>query len=133
MRREEANMTDKPIRIQRRRTKGYKLPPNTVSICRPGPWGNPFKIGHYYFRGDTDPHARLPFTWMESYAPDPQFTLIRDARQAVEWFKWYISISPSLRQRIREELRNKNVACVCRLDSACHGDVLLEIANEEPP
>jgi hypothetical protein len=35
-------MPDPPNRIQRRRTKGYKTPPNTVYCGRPGPWGNPF-------------------------------------------------------------------------------------------
>jgi hypothetical protein len=34
-----------PKRIQRKRTKGWKMPPNTVSVCRPGRWGNPFKVG----------------------------------------------------------------------------------------
>lgn len=29
-----------PQRIQRKRTKGWKMPPNTVSVTRPGPWGN---------------------------------------------------------------------------------------------
>ena len=32
----------KPQRIQRKRTKGWKMPPNTVSVTRPGKWGNPF-------------------------------------------------------------------------------------------
>lgn len=29
-----------PVRIQRKRSKGWKMPPNTVSVTRPGPWGN---------------------------------------------------------------------------------------------
>ncbi len=29
-----------PERIQRKRTKGWRMPPNTVSVTRPGPWGN---------------------------------------------------------------------------------------------
>jgi hypothetical protein len=32
----------KPQRIQRKRTKGFNLPPNTICVTRPGPWGNPF-------------------------------------------------------------------------------------------
>lgn len=31
-----------PVRIQRQRTKGWKMPPNTVSVTRPGYYGNPF-------------------------------------------------------------------------------------------
>jgi hypothetical protein len=34
-----------PKRIQRRRKKGWKKPPNTINISRPGKWGNPFVIG----------------------------------------------------------------------------------------
>lgn len=35
----------KPIGIQLRRTKGWRLPPNTVVVSRPSKWGNPFKKG----------------------------------------------------------------------------------------
>ena len=35
-----------PERIQRQRTKGWKMPPNTVSVCRPGKWGNPFTFAN---------------------------------------------------------------------------------------
>lgn len=30
-----------PERIQRKRTKGWKMPPNTVYVGRPGAFGNP--------------------------------------------------------------------------------------------
>ena len=36
-----------PIRIQRKRSKGWRMPPNTVSCCRPVPWGNPFRVYHH--------------------------------------------------------------------------------------
>jgi hypothetical protein len=32
-----------PKRIQRRRTKGWRLPPNTVIVSRPTKWGNPYR------------------------------------------------------------------------------------------
>ncbi len=32
----------KPARIQRKRTKGWKKPANTVCVTRPGRWGNPY-------------------------------------------------------------------------------------------
>jgi len=31
-----------PVRIQRKRAKGWKMPPNTVYVGRPTKWGNPF-------------------------------------------------------------------------------------------
>lgn len=37
----------RPLRIQRRRTKGARLPPNTVCVTRPSIFGNPFP-----WRGD---------------------------------------------------------------------------------
>ncbi len=33
-------MTDAPIRVQLRRTKGWRMPPNTVKVSRPSPYGN---------------------------------------------------------------------------------------------
>lgn len=33
-----------PKRIQRKRTKGWRMPPNTVYVGRPTRWGNPFQI-----------------------------------------------------------------------------------------
>lgn len=33
-----------PERIQRRRTHGWKMPENTISVCRPSKWGNPFRF-----------------------------------------------------------------------------------------
>lgn len=29
-----------PIRVQLRRVKGWQMPPHTVKVTRPGPWGN---------------------------------------------------------------------------------------------
>lgn len=34
-----------PRRIQRKRTKGWKMPENTVYVGRPTKWGNPWRVG----------------------------------------------------------------------------------------
>ncbi len=34
-----------PCRIQRKRTKGWRMPSNTVYVGRPSKWGNPYKAG----------------------------------------------------------------------------------------
>jgi len=44
-----------PKRIQRKRTKGWKMPPNTISVTRPGRFGNKFIIGDYAMMGDPHP------------------------------------------------------------------------------
>ena len=34
-----------PVRIQRKRTRGWRAPANTVYVGRGSRWGNPYKIG----------------------------------------------------------------------------------------
>ena len=36
---------NKPIRIQLSRRKGWRMPPLTVNVARPGRWGNPYRAG----------------------------------------------------------------------------------------
>jgi hypothetical protein len=90
----------KPIRIQLRRTKGWKLPPNTVVVSRPSKWGNPFRVSKYGQDG------------------------------AVYLYTHYMSLPPEYRPKNLDvtELRGKNLACWCK-NSPCHADVLLRLAN----
>jgi hypothetical protein len=97
-----------PKRIQRRRTKGWRMPPNTVYVGRPTAWRNPFAIGSWW--------------------PLVPGHFVRDAAHAVElfrddyvpWFTRHVDLEP---------LRGKDLACWCPLDGPCHADVLLELAN----
>ena len=43
-----------PIRIQRKRTKGWRLPENTVCVTRPGKYGNPCRVGMFKEYGAAD-------------------------------------------------------------------------------
>jgi hypothetical protein len=43
-----------PIRIQRKRTKGWKMPENTIDCTRPGPWGNPFATSKNGYSKEND-------------------------------------------------------------------------------
>jgi hypothetical protein len=88
-----------PIRIQRKRTKGWKMPSNTVSVTRPSMWGNPWRVSSTC-----------------------------TALEAVEAFRRWIEGGAYRRQHL-DELRGKNLACWCALDQPCHADVLLELAN----
>ena len=115
-----------PVRIQRKRTKGWKMPPNTVYVGRPTKWGNPFKIGevtHVLHRSGAWPY--------EIYADS--FHVV-NADHAVRLFKHAMKAHPDWRHERWEsgdpsELRGKDLACWCPLDLPCHADVLLEIAN----
>ena len=99
-----------PIRIQRKRTKGWKMPPNTRCVTRPGPFGNPFATAHEFraammFCHD---HRCVPW-WMDA-----------EKGQRVLWMLEHL-----------HELAGLNLACFCGLDADCHADVLLEFANTE--
>ena len=103
----KALLDQKPQRIQLKRTKGWRMPPNTVKVARPAFWGNPFVIGA------LDPHHRTPMT--------------RD--DVMLRFEQYARQRP-VKNRIIAELRGKNLACFCPLNQPCHADILLSIANE---
>jgi Domain of unknown function (DUF4326) len=114
----------KPVRIQRRRTKGFKMPANTIYVGRPTKWGNPFDTASYraviLFRdlmeGGSD---RI----MERHHPTKHYSL-GDFVLAQKLDAVRASIIKAL-----PELRGKNLACWCGLDRACHADVLLQLAN----
>lgn len=93
-----------PERIQRRRSKGWKMPVGATSVTRPGKWGNPFKVGQVIEARELT--LEMALTHFEVYA----------------------------RRRFKAsdlaELRGKNLACFCALDHDCHADVLLRMANE---
>jgi hypothetical protein len=109
-------MTQTPIRVQLSRRKGWRMPDNTVSVARPGKWGNPFKLGDNASQFST----ALP-------------NEVTSTEQAVACFRYYTDTWNALRnEKWAEPLRGKNLACWCKLDAPCHADVLLEIANAPP-
>lgn len=98
----------RPIRIQRKRTKGYDMQAvsraanglECVYVGRPSIWGNPFK--------------KEAANLLTSKYRD---MIERDMRKCVEV------------HHLLERLRGKNLSCFCPIDQPCHADVLLELAN----
>jgi hypothetical protein len=110
-------MTGGPIRVQLRRTKGWRMPPNTVKVDRTTKWGNPFKVGE-------DGTAR---DCVELFAIMLQRGLLLTAKATPELqIKSYEVVNACL-----HELRGKNLACWCKPDAPCHADVLLALANRD--
>lgn len=152
-------MSDTPQRIQRKRTKGWQMPPNTVYVGRGTRWGNPYRVGKTKVRlpgihgQDWEHEGRANKRSGEKHYfvhPDNSITYhwVQDAtaEQCVELYQEYLSGAPyrdtcttrhwdkyqaSMQEEIRAELAGKNLACWCPLDQPCHADVLLEIANKE--
>jgi hypothetical protein len=115
-----------PKRIQRKRTKGWKMPANAVYVGRPTKWGNPFVV-----HGDHMLHGRA-----QTMAPSVALGCFRAAvhqgawfSQPLPWPKGKIPDQLTTVEEVQRELRGKDLACWCPLDQPCHADVLLEIAN----
>ena len=106
-----------PIRIQRKRTKGWRMPPGTVYVGRPTEWGNPWIVG-------TTIIVDTPWYMCREFVVTPEI--------AVALYR--AAFEPDAAE-IRAQLAGKNLACWCPLEDAdgsrvpCHADVLLELAN----
>jgi hypothetical protein len=117
----------KPRRIQRKRVKGWRLPPNTVCCSRPSKWGNPYQLAHCGIPGTCD-------RWVVVHK-ETLLTECMPREDAVKWAIRRFEMALKLRllrvtpQQVRDELHGKDLACWCPLGSPCHVDVLLEIAN----
>ncbi|MDI9901323.1 DUF4326 domain-containing protein [Rhodococcus sp. IEGM 1409] len=130
-----------PKRIQRKRTKGWKMPENAVYVGRPTKWGNPFRVvkssccptwdvvddnGSAYVVDHAWAHANQ---WKDLRLPG---ALNWARSEAVRLYRLDITellVSPPLIAMAPKELAGKDLACWCPLDSPCHVDVLLELAN----
>lgn len=117
-----------PLRIQRRRTKGWRLPANTKCVTRPGPCGNPFAPGV------EGPMGRKPID------KEGAFGFFRDMMRDAELR--FAACYPS-DEWLRSKLGGHNLACYCPLCPAhrdgkpldvecpdcspCHVDVLGQV------
>lgn len=110
----------KSRRIQRKRTKGWRMPKNSIYVGRPTKWGNPF-IGP----GAVDAYRE----WIETGwrwrtgVVGPQNLHVE---HVVGWE------TPPQRELLGQlgELRGKNLVCWCKKGKPCHADILLELASK---
>lgn len=102
-------------RIQRKRTKGWRMPEGAVYVGRPSAWGNPFSIKGWNC---------TPETAVENFRD-----LLARAPIADENTLWLAKAGETVYDTIRRELAGKDLACWCPLDQPCHADVLLDLAN----
>lgn len=144
-----------PVRVQRQRTKGWRMPPNTVYVGRGSKWGNPFALGTpsglvrepaVIYPGQAweyEGRISWPGHLHPYYHPDGTITrcVVRDMTPEESvccyeaWLDgggWPIDWTPRgvpTRDDIRAALAGKNLACWCPPERACHADVLLRLAN----
>lgn len=104
-----------PIRIQRQRTRGWRMPEHTKYVGRGSLYGNPFRVAR---------------TQRERDAGDPM--VVATPEEAVERFREWLDNTREGRHvgdSARRLLWGRDLACWCPPGQPCHADVLLEIAN----
>lgn len=126
-----------PLRLQRRRAKGYHLPETAICVTRPGPLGNMFVVGK---DGSAAYCVDLYTKMLNGYIA---ISCSHETYEAQIAARKYIA-------EHRDELRDRDLACWCRLCpehkagkpfglkcaacAPCHGDPLgmfLNVGGEE--
>lgn len=100
-------------RIQRRRTKGWRMPPHAVYVGRPTRWGNEFRPDMLDVHGQPLGRQRA----LELY------------RISVERF---VSEAPLAEvEAWLAPLRQMDLVCWCPIEEPCHADFLLQLAVQQ--
>lgn len=128
-------------RIQRRRTKGWRMPPNAVYVGRPSSWGNPWRVDDdamawiallLGLRGDESGRRQAVVTLHRAWlindlpisAPGAGIATAFASNAASLYLRDFtLPAKPDL-----APLHGKDLVCWCPLDAPCHADVLLELA-----
>jgi hypothetical protein len=130
-------------RIQRKRTKGWKMPENTVYVGRPTMWGNPFKLRGDMIYVDASHRRKIFDPWVcygnqnekfdgGGFKAEDVVKLFRDLLMDLNSHEVEDAIYKRfklMRDRIRD-LEGKNLACFCKEGESCHADVFLELLNQ---
>ncbi len=114
-----------PCRVQRRRTAGWRLPPNTVCVSRPSKFANPFTIADCLTEGfaGTEPEARKLCVdtydrWLDGDTDLHDIYWVGKHCYDRTWVMRNLHL-----------IAGRSLACWCGEGDACHGDPLLRRAN----
>ncbi len=116
--------TPPPRRVTLSRASGWGMPENTTKVDRSTRWGNPYVVGAALDR-------RMAARWgFKITCDDHHATTSEDA---AERFRTLLISDEGALLSVKAELAGRNLACWCAPGSACHADVLLELANQPAP
>ena len=93
-------------RIQRKRQRGWRMPPKTLYVGRPSRWGNPYQITATASRADVVAQFKSAFWAGELDGITP--ATIRAAAAGYDF-----------------------IACWCRLDKPCHADEYIRAIKQD--
>jgi hypothetical protein len=113
-------------RIQLKRSKGWRMPPDTVKVDRSTIYGNPFTTEN---REGAESVALF-----REWLTNP--TWVDDCQQSYPpVLTKHLCNRGAVLLAALPKLRGKNLACWCKLpaegeEDICHGAVLIELANQ---
>lgn len=126
-----------PARIQRRRTRGYRTPPNSTYVGRPTRFGNPFRVVPAAFRrgGPLDMWA-VQYQGCTLGRWDDKTAARADAVD--RYARWIREPEQAEMLRLfRALLHGRDLTCWCPLPAEgepdhCHASVLISLVNQDP-
>jgi hypothetical protein len=114
-------------RIQRKRTKGWRMPENATYVGRPSKFGNPFKL---------TPDGWILYYKQNKLIGDPWCYWSETGGHSLEdiillYEKWITGKLPKWLPKVPDisTLKGKDLVCWCPLDRPCHADILLKLLN----
>lgn len=110
-----------PERIQRKRTKGWRMPEGAVYVGRPSRWGNPYGVSGETTAADA---VAMYADLIERVSRDTVEPRLRHDGLGV-WDR-------NIKATVVRELGGHDLCCWCPLDQPCHADILLALANPDP-
>lgn len=120
LRRVMGKTTRRPVRIQRSRARGWRMPENTLYVGRNSILGNPW-VGQ-------DAIAAYKLFLEQVVKGSPDVSAIEGALRVTRTFDKPIVYWGELQfELIRYAKNPSDVACWCGLDKACHGDLIVAL------
>lgn len=119
-----------PERVQRRRTRGWRMPQGAIYVGRGSKWGNPFTIADATDAGYEDPRRACVSFYRAWLAGEPTAGGFEDvyARGPIRYDRTWVRDNLT-------QLRGHDLACWCPIVDEhgnrvpCHANVLLERSN----
>lgn len=122
------------IRIQRQRTKGWRMPDGAIYVGRPSLWGNPWTLRDMAAFG-VPPSERAAEAVHRYRQELTHWGLLTDYDYNVSDRRWGEIEQAALESGAKNmgeyaalALRGHDLVCWCPLSAPCHADVLLELA-----
>lgn len=115
-------LDDAPRRVRLSRSKGWRMPPNTIKVDRTTKWGNPFVVGEHGTREECFQRFAYLLNGLIclGFGKDKDGVWHGDKQQA-----YHKHVTKN-----RHLLIGKNLACWCPANAKCHADILLDVAHK---